>query len=315
MRVVHTHEEHAGQIYVPAVNWALLVGCVIVVLAFRSSAGLASAYGFAVAGVMVCTTFAVLAVALHEWRWPRFAALALLVPLCAIDLAFLSANSLKILNGGWVPLMIGASLFVVMMTWRWGRRQVTREFLRRSSLTMREILDIKQRGPQHFPKSMILLTVQHPRDLDDACPPILQMFYRRFLQLPKHLILLTIRQVRRPYVPPERRYEVEVFENDPDHDASLLSIAATFGFMEEPDVGGVIDYIGANEELSPGDDLSNWIIHAGKERVVIVEDKGLIARIRYGLFKTLARNAESSYFYFGLGEDTRLSVEYLPVKL
>ncbi|MFN8036841.1 MAG: KUP/HAK/KT family potassium transporter [Acidimicrobiia bacterium] len=315
MRVIHTHEEHAGQIYVPTVNWALLVGCVLLVLAFRSSASLASAYGLAVAGVMVATTLAVIAVARHEWRWPRAVVLLSLAPLLAIDASFLVANSAKLFAGGWVPVTVGLVLFVVMMTWRWGRRQVSHAFLRLTTLTMRDIMDVKHWAPRTFPRSMIVLTIQHPRDLDDACPPILELFYRRFEQLPKHLILLTIRQVRRPYVPRERRYDVEVFENDRERDASLLSIAATFGFMESPDVEQVIADIAANDALTPGDDLSDWIIHAGKERVVMGDDQGFAARMRFGLFKALARNAEPSYYYFGLGEDTRLTVEYLPVKL
>jgi len=315
MRVIHTHEEHAGQIYVPMINWSLLVGCVLLVLAFRSSANLAVAYGVAVAGVMVCTTLAVLAVALHEWRWRRGMAFAVLVPLIFVDVVFLLANSVKFASGGWLPVMLGLVLFATMMTWRWGRRQVSRAFLGHATLTMREILDIKHWSPRQFPRSMILLTVQHPRDLDDACPPILELFYHRFEELPKHLILLTIRQVRRPYVPEERRYDVEIFENDRDRDTSLLSIAASFGFMEAPDVEQVIADIAANDALTPGDDLSEWIIHAGKERVVIGEDKGLVARVRYALFKTMSRNAEPSSYYFGLGEDTRLTVEYVPVKL
>ncbi len=315
VQVVHTHHEHRGQIYLPAVNWMLFVGSTMLVLAFRSSEALAGAYGAAVAGVMLCTTLGVGLVARHRWRWAPAIATAVALPFLLVDLCFVMSAFDKLLDGAWVPIGMGSVLAVTMLTWQWGRNQVRTSMLRHSTLTVRDLLEVKRRGEHHFPKSMILLSNHHVRRLSDPAPPIAELFLRRFRELPKHVILLTIRQTNRPYVRGKERYEIEIFENDPDQDVSFLSVEASFGFMEEPDVEAVIADLAADESLTPGQDLSDWIIHATKERVVIGEGAGAWSRLRFELFRLLARNAEPSWTYFGLGDDTRLTVEYVPVQL
>jgi KUP system potassium uptake protein len=315
MRVVHTHHEHRGQIYLPAVNWLLLVGSVMVVLGFRSSSSLAHAYGAGITGVMLCTTLGVAAVARHRWKWPTLLVAALAAPFVVVDVAFLVGKSAMFLDGAWLPLGLGAALASMMATWQWGRRQVRTSMLRHSTITMRDLLEVKRREAHHFPKSMILLSNYHVRRISDPAPPIAELFLRRFRELPRHLIILTIRQTNHPYVRGKERYEIEIFENDPERNASFLSVEASFGFMEEPDVEAVIADLAADQSLTSGDDLADWIILATKERVVSAERKHLGSRLRFELFRLLARSAEPSWSYLGLADDTRLTVEFVPVQL
>lgn len=315
LRIVHTHEHHAGQIYVPAVNWSLLVGCALLVMIFGSSDALASTYGIAISGVMAATTLALYVVARQHWRRSRWSALALVAPFALVEAALIGANTTRLPTGGWVPVVVGIALATVMFTWRWGRREVRRSLRSHSTMPMRQLLRVHREPTERLPSSVLFLTEHHVRDLDDAAPPILELFWRRYHRLPAHCILLTIRQQRRPFVEPAARYEVEVLENDAAHGVSVLSIQAEFGFMEAPDLAAVIDDIAADPRLVPSGDLSQWTIHATKERVVASDTTGLLARLRFGLFKLLARNAEPTYLSFGLTDDTRLTVEYFAVKL
>ncbi|MBS1124993.1 MAG: potassium transporter [Deltaproteobacteria bacterium] len=123
--VVHTSAKTEGQIYIPEMNWMLMAGTIAVVLQFRSSSGLAAAYGIAVTGTMAITSFLFYLVAIQRWRWSQGKALAFLVPFLAIDLAFFAANAIKILDGGWFPLAIGVCVFAVMTTWWRGRIELS----------------------------------------------------------------------------------------------------------------------------------------------------------------------------------------------
>jgi KUP system potassium uptake protein len=134
--VLHTHPAHAGQIYIPIVNWGLYLGCVALVLAFGSSSALAAAYGLAVAGVMLTTSLAMFAVARGYWRWSVARTALVWGPLTAINSAFLVASSVKFLEGGFVPLSVGVAAFLTMATWRWGRKATLGAYAARSTLTM-----------------------------------------------------------------------------------------------------------------------------------------------------------------------------------
>ena len=137
LRIVHTHHAHAGQIYVPFINWALFVGCIALVLHFGSSTNLAAAYGLSVSGVMLSTSIAMTAIARLYWKWSWPVIVLVFGPLAVIDFSFLSANSLKFFEGGFIPLSLGVVLFVVMTTWRWGRRATFAAYSGKRTMTMR----------------------------------------------------------------------------------------------------------------------------------------------------------------------------------
>jgi len=314
MRIIHTNDEHEGQLYIPLVNWALYVGAVFLVVTFETSDRLAHAYGLAVAADMVITTLAVSAVARLRWKWSVPAAIAVFVPFGIIDGLLLFGNITKIPSGGYVPLAIGAVMVAIMTTWKWGREQVRFAFRSYSTMTMGEMLAIKNERAVPFPRPMVLLTIPNPTSLDDPVPPLLELFYRRYGGLPQHLILLTIRQQRVPYVAITDRYQVTEFENNSEAQTSFLSIAADFGFRESVNIEEVIADITAYEHIRD-QNVSGWMIHAGRERIVGAQDGKRLHRLRYNLFKVLSRQAEPSYSYFGLDNDARLTVEFVPVVL
>lgn len=314
LKIQHTHENHAGQIYISFVNWALYIGCVLLVITFGSSARLASAYGLAVSGVMVITTFSMISIAQKLWNWHKIFSFMLFVPLLALDCLFLTANSLKFLEGGYVPLTIGLCLYAIMSTWRWGKRFWNATLDGYSTITMADALELKRHEQHPFDRSLLILTNHHATELTDKVPPLLELFINRYHTLPQHIINLTIKQVRVPYVKSKDRYNITQFENDPTKNASLLSIAANFGFLEQPDVEKVIKDIASNQELTPNDDMKDWIINVARERIV-AKQPHLAQRLRTILYSILVNNATPSYEYYGMGEDSRLNAELLAVKI
>jgi KUP system potassium uptake protein len=181
LRVIHTHDAHLGQIYVPTANWLLFIGSAFLVVTFQSSGNLAAAYGLAVAMDMCITTIAVAAVAKLHWKWPPAAVAAVFVSFGIIDGALLFGNIFKIPDGGYVPLIVGGVMITIMTTWRWGREQVRLAFAEHSQRSTQDILNAKL-DPQLpvFPRPMVMLTASLPQTPEDAAPPLLDLFYRRY---------------------------------------------------------------------------------------------------------------------------------------
>ena len=315
LNIKHTHEHHEGQIYISFINWSLYVGCIILVFAFRSSEKLASAYGLAVSGVMVATTLSMIFITTQIWNWRMWKALVLFVPLIAIDLLFLTANSLKFLEGGFIPLGIGVLLYLIMQTWQWGKQHVRTAFLKHSTLTMGVLLALKQQQSHYLERSLLILSMHNPSDLGDPTPPLLELFLRRFHLLPEHVIVLTIVQTKSPKINKKDRYEITEFENDHVAHKSLLTIKARFGFLEDPDVENVIKDIARNKDLTPDDDMHDWIIYAGRERVIVGNDLTRLKKIQANIYSFLMRNSTLAFEYYGLDNDSRISVELVPVKI
>jgi KUP system potassium uptake protein len=311
LRVIHTHDAHSGQIYVPTANWLLFIGSAFLVVTFQSSTNLVAAYGLAVAMDMCITTIAVAAVARLHWKWPVWAVACVFIPFAIIDGSLLFGNLFKIPHGGYVPLIIGAVMILIMTTWRWGREQVRLAYAEHTTRRTQDILDAKlDPDLPVFPRPMVMLTASLPMAPGDPAPPLLDLFYRRYGALPKQLILLKINQVRTPYVDPAERYKVWEFQSDPD--ASLIAVSASFGFREQPDVEDVIASLMRARGLSDTE-LTTWMIHAAKERIVGASGSGVWHKFRHRLFKFLRRQAEPAYSYFGLDDDARLTLELVPV--
>ena len=313
LKISNTNERHEGQIYISFVNWSLFVGCVLLVIGFGSSAALASAYGLAVSGVMVVTTLSMILIAQKLWNWSKIASLALFLPLLAFDSMFLTANSLKFFEGGYVPLTIGLVLFAVMSAWRWGRHHWSTALNSHSTMTIADILKLKNKQKHVFERSLLVLSERSITKLTDLAPPLLELFVNRYQSLPNHIISLTIKQVKRPYVDEADRYTIKEFENDHKKGTSLLAISANFGFMEQPDVEQVIRDIASNDKLTPNDDMKDWIIYVARERFIPKRHKG-VRKLRSLLYTSLVNNSSPAYDYYGLGEDTRLNAELVPVR-
>ena len=221
----HTSATQVGQIYLPRVNGLLLAGVLLLVMLFRSSSALASAYGIAVTGTMVVTGLMAIVVVYRGWRWPLWAALALIVPFLLIDLTFLGANLLKVFEGGWMPLLLGAMVMVVMYTWRRGSRLLF-EKTRKTEVPLDPLVGTLERKPPHtVPGTAVFFTS------DPSCAPTAMMHsLKHYKVLHEKNVILTIEHVGVPRVDPAERVQIEPLGE------TFSRVRLKFGFMESPNV-------------------------------------------------------------------------------
>ena len=221
----HTSEAHYGQIYMPRVNSLLLVGVLLLVALFRSSSALASAYGIAVTGTMVVTGMMAFVVVWKVWNWPLPAAAALMAPFLCIDLTFLSANLLKVVEGGWVPLAFGAFVMIIMYTWRRGSRLLF-EKTRRQEIPLADLVRmLEKKPPVRVPGTAVFLT-----STPDCAPTALMHSLKHYKVLHEHNVILTIESEHTPRVAPAERVSIESVGQ------TFTRVMLRFGFMETPNV-------------------------------------------------------------------------------
>jgi len=285
VQIAHTSDREIGQVYVPSVNLALMVACVILVVSFHSSSNLAAAYGIAVTTTMIITT-ALLAVVMHErWRWRRSRIIAVIVPLAAIDLIFLAANTTKIAAGGWVPLAIGAAIFTVMVTWKQGRLLMA-DRLRADELPIERFVRSIAGHPQPRTPGTAIYLVRAA----GATPPALLKNLRHNNMLHEQVVILTVLTARSPRIPQARRERIRVLGE------GFVQIELSFGFAEDPDVAAALASI-----VSPdfGMDPDQVVFVLGHESVIPTETPEM-ARWRERLFAFMHRNAGSAVRHFNL---------------
>jgi KUP system potassium uptake protein len=225
MKIQHTSEAQEGQIYIPAVNLLLLAGVLALVLAFASSSKLANAYGIAVTGTMVVTAILALIVVHLNWRWPLWAAALLILPFLAIDLVFLGANLMKVLEGGYVPLLIAAMVIFVMWTWVKGVNILARKD-RQTEIPLSDLLrQLERKPPASIPGVAVYLTA-HP----EFAPVALMHSLKHFKSLHEQNVVLTVATADVPRI--EDADRVEIRELSP----RFRHVTMMFGYMEEPNV-------------------------------------------------------------------------------
>src|SRR5712671_4529960 len=225
LEIRHTSEALFGQLYMPRVNLLLLVGVLLLVALFRSSSALASAYDIAVTGTMVVTVTMAFVVIWRVWRWPPFAAAALIAPFLLIDVTFLGANLLKVIEGGWVPLALGGLVMVVMYTWRRGSRLLL-EKTRRQEMPLEDLVRIlEKKPPTRVPGTAVFLT-----STPHAAPTALMHSLKHYKVLHEHNVILTIETADLPRVEPTERVRIEPVGK------TFSRVVLRFGFMETPNV-------------------------------------------------------------------------------
>jgi KUP system potassium uptake protein len=314
MKIIHTHEDHQGQIYIPAVNWFLYVGCVMLVLMFRTSSKLASAYGLAVAGVMLVTTLSMIAVSHYVWKWNWVKSLLIFIPFALLDLTFLSANSLKLFEGGYIPLGIGFAVLLVIQSWQWGRSFVRKEYDSYKRGTIADLMMMKKNKTYpEIPKAYIFMSPEKI-SIKDSVPTLMQVFIDRYGSLPKHIIFLTVQIEKHPIVKKDHRYEIINFGDvGLEHD-TIASVIVRFGFMEEPNVENVLQNLADHHLIQIDTDKHKWLIEVMHERVYKDEVRGF-NKIKSMVFQFLSNFADSADHYFKLGHRESLAIEVVPVKL
>ncbi|HUI19539.1 MAG TPA: KUP/HAK/KT family potassium transporter [Methylocella sp.] len=313
LNVRHTHRDHAGQIYIPIVNWGLYLGCIALVLGFASSSALGAAYGLAVAGVMLITSLAMFAISRHYWQWGTARTALVWGPLTAVNGAFLVASSAKFLEGGFVPLSVGAVVFLTMATWRWGRKATFLAYAARSTLTMAEVVALHRACTTFFERNALIMApvpVHHPRD---RAPALVGLLWERYGILPRNLILVEVIHPKVPYIH-EDRYQVTVFDRGKDH-GSIIGVELRFGFMEEPNVERYLEDLARHKEIDLPSHPRQWIVHVSHENLLPAKRMNLLKRLRFRLFLFLRLVSRPAYYAYGLGDEVQLSAEIMPVRV
>ncbi|MDH4558596.1 potassium transporter Kup [Pseudomonas sp. BN417] len=285
MFVQHTSHEEQGQIYIGTVNWALMVGVVLLVLGFESSGALAAAYGVAVTGTMLITTLLVSAVMLLLWKTPRWLAIPVLLGFLFVDSLFFAATVPKIFQGGAFPVLAGIALFVLMTTWKRGKLIVV-ERLDETTLPLPLFIgSIRAQPPHRVQGSAVFLTAR-----PDAVPHALlhNMLHNQVLH--ERVVLLTVVSEDTPRVPLERRFDVEAYGE------GFFRVLLHFGFMDEPDVPAALKLCHLSElDFSP----MSTTYFLSRETVIPTKRIGM-ARWREALFAFLLKNANSNLKFFNL---------------
>jgi KUP system potassium uptake protein len=225
MEIRRTSETEKGQIYIPRINWLLLIAVLYLVVVFKSSSALASAYGIAVTGTMVITAIMAFFVMWKCWRWRPGVAALVIAPFLAVDTVFLLANMLKIFEGGWMPLAVGASLMVLMLTWRRGTRILTQK-AKREEIGLLEFIEMLAKSPPDPVRgTAVFLTGQ-----SESTPRALLHNLKHNKVLHRHNIVLNVLIEDRPRVPEAERSAVERLSD------GFTRVTLRFGFMETPNV-------------------------------------------------------------------------------
>jgi len=311
--LLHTHQAHAGQVYVPFINWALCAGCILLVVTFGSSSALAAAYGLAVSGVMFITSLAMFPIARNFWNWGVASTSLVWGALTAVNASFLVASSLKFVEGGFVPLSIGIAVFVVMATWHWGRKATYAAYSAKRAMTMGELVALHRECKVFMERNAVVMSPKPLRLPTDRAPALMQMLWERHGILPRNLIFVEVTHRKVPYIR-ENRYRVLVFDRDKSR-GSILGVELSFGFMEEPNVERMLEEMSRHREIDLPTDPRQWIVHVAYENLLPARRMGLLKRLRFRLFVLLRLVSQPTYYYYGLGDEVHLSVEIIPVRV
>jgi len=225
MEIRHTSESHEGQIYMPRVNTTLLIGVLLLVGMFRSSDALASAYGIAVTGTMVVTAMMAFIVVWKVWRWTPLAAAALMLPFILVDAAFLSANLMKVVEGGWVPLAFGTVMMVIMYTWRRGSKLLFEKTRRLETPLDSLVAMLEKKPPQQVAGTAVFLTSD-----PTSAPTALMHSLKHYKVLHEKNVILSLKTSNTPRVPDEERVRIEPIGK------TFSRLIIRFGYMETPNV-------------------------------------------------------------------------------
>lgn len=283
MAVRHTSESLEGQIYMPVVNGALLVGVLALVFGFGSSSSLASAYGIAVTGTMIVTVLLAAVVARRAWGWPSWIVACVFIPFLAVDAIFFGANMTKVADGGFVPLLAAVAIVVVMRIWARGTAALAARD-REASIPLETLVrSIREKSPLSVPGTAIYLT-GNPRE----APVALLHTLKHFKALHARVAILSVVTAPVPRVPMAERVAVARLDD------RFVSIAVTFGFMEEPDVPRALaEARDANFEF---DVMTTSFVLS--RRTLTAAERGSLPDWQRRVFMFLSRNAAGATDYF-----------------
>jgi KUP system potassium uptake protein len=286
VEIRHTSEQERGQIYIPYINWALMVACIGLVLGFRSSENLAAAYGVAVTTTMVVTTILFYVVARERWKWSLPAALALSGAFMTIDIAFWSANILKIPDGGWFPLLIGGLVFTLLTTWKTGRRLLAERLHSQTLPREMFVAEVMTSPPTRVPGTAVFM-YSNPA----GTPPALLHNLKHNKVLHARVLFLSVQTEEVPYVDPDDAVEVEHLGS------GLYQVVISNGFMESLDIPAKLASIQL-EGLDIHPLSTSYFL--GREILIPSKRRRGMAFWRERLFTVMSDNSKSAGSFFGL---------------
>jgi KUP system potassium uptake protein len=284
LRITHTSEHAAGQIYIPVVNWALMIMVILLVLMFGSSSNLAAAYGIAVTGAMLIDGMLISVVLISLWKWPSWKAIPLLVIFFTIDLLYFGANLLKVPDGGWFPLLIGAIAFTLLTTWARGRKLMI-DRMAEASLPIEVFIKSAATSAARVPGTAVFMTTSMT-----GVPHALLHNLKHNKVLHERVMLLTVRIEDVPFVISQRRIETK------DYSAGFYRIIIRYGFMEEIDVPAALAQV---KSCGPQFKMMDTSFFLARQTLIASSRPGM-AIWREKLFAWMLRNAESAMEFFKL---------------
>ena len=304
MKIIHTSSSTIGQIYIPTVNTILMLCCLGLVVAFQNASALALTYGVALSGTMTITTILFAIVMRRHWGWSRWKAGSITLLFLIVDLAFVGANMLKVPDGGWLPLLVAAVVYLLMSTWKKGRVRLT-HIVQENTLPIELFLDdIRRRQPYRVPGCAVFMTSG-----TGGAPPVLLHHLKHNKVLHEKVILMSVHTEEIPQVSSRERVRCSELGE------GFYQVVAHYGFMETPDVPEVLDELGRakdNGKAVPVK-LANTTFYLGRETLIATQNskpvKGAdssategrrMGRWRKKLFILMTRNAQSATAYFGL---------------
>ena len=284
LRIQHTSERAAGQIYIPVINWALMVAVILLVLQFGSSSNLAAAYGIAVTGAMFIDTCLLAVLLLSIWKWNRWFVMPLLALFFVVDTAYFTANLTKVPSGGWVPLVIGLIIFTLLTTWSRGRKLMM-ERMRESAMPVKVFISSAANSASRVPGTAVFMT-----STAEGVPHALLHNLKHNKVLHERVILLTVKIPGVPFVDPDKRCQMD------DLGQGFHRLILKFGFMEEPDVPAALAQI---SNCGPPIKMMDTSFFLARQTLLPSSRPGM-AIWREKLFAWMLRNAESAMEFFRL---------------
>ncbi|KAB7645470.1 potassium transporter Kup [Polymorphobacter fuscus] len=284
LKITHTSASAAGQIYIPLVNWGLLVMVILLVVSFRNSSALASAYGIAVTGTMIITTLMMAVLVLTVWKWNRWLAYGFVATFLIIDTAYFASNLTKIPDGGWFPLLVGAIAFTFLTTWAKGR-SLMQERLRESAMPMEVFIKSAASAATRVAGTAVFMTTA-PKGV----PPALLHNLKHNKVLHDRIMILTVVVDEVPYVSDEDRIGTHDLGNN------FYRIFVRYGFMQEIDIPAVLKKV---ENCGPKLKMMETSFFLSRQ-TLLASDRPGMALWREHLFSWMMRNAESAMDFFKL---------------